>query len=212
MAPDIEVITIELPGHGKKIKEHPYDEAFEVANRLASELMAYSDKPLIFLGHSGGAILAFETARILSEKGVYIERLFPLVSRAPHIELKDPPRYHLPKEEFLNRVNEFGGLSEEFLNNQQLLDVMIPVMRADEKLAEVYMFDKDNSKKIRFPISVYGGTEDRVAESELLDWLEINQDDFELKMFPGGHFFLQDLEDEVLFSVIESITSMSNQC
>lgn len=207
LAPDFEIITIESPGHGTKIKQTPFDVAYDVANRLASEICLLADKPLIFLGHSGGAILAFETSRILLERGVSIHRLFAIASRAPHVDLKEPPRYHLPTEQFIKRVNEFGGLSQEFLNNKALLDVMIPVMRADEKLAENYKYTGD-LRHIKFPISVYGGKDDRITVEDLKEWFEINPASFDIKMFPGGHFFLQDNEDEVLLSIIESIAKV----
>ncbi|OQM44148.1 hypothetical protein B6A27_18285, partial [Anoxybacillus sp. UARK-01] len=211
LAPDFEIITIDLPGHGTKIKEKPFDSAFEVANRLASEIELYSDKPLIFLGHSGGAILAFETCRILLKKGIRINRLFALASRAPHVELKDPPRYHLPDSEFLTRVNEFGGLSDELLKNKELLSLMIPTMRADEKLAETYLY-KGELKILPFPISIYGGKDDRIEIAELEDWTELSSANCEIKLFDGGHFFLQEHEDIVLYSIIETIAQATTTC
>lgn len=204
LAPDIEIVTIELPGHGTKIKQAPFDVAFDVANRLASELEALADKPMFVLGHSGGAILAFESCRLLAQRGAQVQRLFALASRAPHVPLKEASRYHLPKEQFLSRVNEFGGLSKEFLNNKDLLDLMLPAMRADEKLAEVYRYE-GSLKEIQFPITVYGGDIDQVLPEHLMEWSQLNPVDFEYTQFPGGHFFLQDCEDEVLLALIESI-------
>ncbi|MEE3956204.1 amino acid adenylation domain-containing protein [Peribacillus frigoritolerans] len=204
LAPDIEIVTIDLPGHGTKIKEQPFDSAFDVANRLASELETLSDKPLIFLGHSGGSILAFETARLLLNRGINILKLFALASRAPHAELKEPPRYHLPEAEFLTRVNEFGGLSQDMLNNKELLSLMIPTMRADEKLAETYLYS-GKLNFLPFPISIYGGREDRIDPEDLKEWRELSTIECEFKLFDGGHFFLQENEDVVLYSIVESI-------
>lgn len=206
LAPDFEVITFELPGHGTKIKEEPYDSATDVAQRLASEIEVLSDKPLVFVGHSGGAILAFETCRVLFEKGIRVHRLFTLASRAPHVDLKEEPRYFLPTEQFLARVNEYGGLSDEFLKNTDLLDIMVPVMRADEKLAETYKYE-GRRDHFDFPITVYGGDQDRIDHNDLKEWSEINNIDFEFELFPGGHFFLKDCEDDVLVSIIESVAS-----
>lgn len=206
LAPDFEVVTIELPGHGIRIKEKPFDVAFDVANRLASELEKLSDKPLIFMGHSGGAILAFETSRILFKKGISIYHLFALASRAPHQKLIDPPRYNLPKEQFLSRVNEFGGLSDELLNNEDVLEMMIPAMRADEKLAENYLYI-DELNIFSFPITAYGGKEDIIKQSELEKWKELCTVNFECELFEGGHFFLQEQEDVVLSHLIESISN-----
>ena len=209
LAPDIEVITIELPGRDAKIREKPFDSAFIVANRLASELEALSDKPLIFLGQSGGAILAFETSRLLLKRGIKIHRLFALASRAPHAELSEPARHHLPEVEFLDRVNEFGGLSQEFLNNKDLLNLMIPTMRADEKLAETYCYT-GKLGIFPFPISIYGGKKDRISPEVLKEWNKLSSIDCDFKMFDGGHFFLQENEDEVLYSIIECIAQLSS--
>lgn len=208
LAPDFEIITIDLPGHDTKINEKPFDSTFEVANRLASELEGLSDKPLIFLGQSGGAILAFETSRLLLKKGISIHRLFALASRAPHAELSEPSRYHLPDKEFLLRVNEFGGLSKEFLNNKDLLNLMIPTMRADEKLAETYSYT-GKLGVMPFPISIYGGKEDRIGRDILEEWIKLSSVECEFRLFDGGHFFLQENEDTVLYSIVESISQFT---
>ncbi|KIN31510.1 Long-chain-fatty-acid--CoA ligase [Bacillus subtilis] len=204
LAPDIEVVNINLPGRDTKINELPYDSAYTVANRLASEIEQISDKPLFFMGQSGGAILAFETSRLLLKRGVKIERLFALASRAPHDQLSEPQRYHLPEEEFLERVNEFGGLSESLLNNKELLSLMLPTMRADEKLAETYFYS-GTLGRFPFPISIYGGKKDRIKTEVLNKWKELSMKECKLEWFDGGHFFLQENEDQVLLSIIESI-------
>ncbi|WP_187445065.1 amino acid adenylation domain-containing protein [Rossellomorea vietnamensis] len=208
LAPDIEVITVNLPGRDSKIRETPFDSAFDVANRLASEIELLADKPLIFLGQSGGSILAFETSRLLLKKGVEILRLFALASRAPHAELSEPSRYHLPEDEFLRRVNEFGGLSCDLLSNKDLLKLMIPTMRADEKLAETYKYTGDLSI-LPFPISMYGGKKDIIGPETLNRWAELSSVQNELKMFDGGHFFLQENEEEVISSILESLFEIS---
>ncbi|WP_161519933.1 amino acid adenylation domain-containing protein [Bacillus cereus] len=206
LAPDIEVVTIELPGRDQKIKEKAFSSALDIGMRLSSELAKLNDKPLVFVGQSGGALLAFETSRLLLERGIKIERLFALASRAPHKELSEPSRYHLPDHEFLERVNEFGGLSKEFLNNIDLLKLMIPTMRADEESTETYFYTGELGV-FPFPISVLGGKEDRITKEILEKWFELTSEEGDIEFFEGGHFFLQEHEDTVLYSIIEKIMS-----
>lgn len=204
LSPDIEVITLDLPGHNSRIDEKPLDDARTIAARLSSELETLSDKPLIFMGQSGGSLLAFETCVQLLKKNIEVQKLFVLASRAPHDNLSEPARYDLPDKEFINRVNEFGGLSEDLLNNKSLLKLLLPALRSDEKFAETYFY-KGQLPVLNKPVSIFGGTDDIISEEVLYKWNETSKESSNIIWFPGKHFFLQENQEEVLSKMMEII-------
>jgi len=60
-----------------------------------------SDKPVVFFGHSMGAMIAFELTRALrSRYGREPQAIFVADRAASHIPDNDPASYNLPYDEF----------------------------------------------------------------------------------------------------------------
>src|SRR5262245_29976727 len=78
----VAVHAVEYPGHGARWGE-PADETVEdLAGRLADEL----HPPYALLGHSFGALVAFQVARRLRDLGAPAPaRLVVSAARAPHL-------------------------------------------------------------------------------------------------------------------------------
>jgi|GEM_PF-5494420 len=101
------------------------------------------------------------------------------------------------------RVNEFGGISQNLMRNKELLQTVLPSLRADEKFAETYKEMKPIM--VNCPIDVWGGKQDSIAHDKLLKWLELTSNPGEFYLFDGGHFFAQDCEEEVIGRLLERI-------
>ena len=66
---------------------------------------------------------------------------------------------------------------------------MLPTIRADFELCETYEYHRESP--LECPMTIYGGLEDHVVEAgQLAAWKEMTVGACEIRMFPGGHFYL----------------------
>jgi medium-chain acyl-[acyl-carrier-protein] hydrolase len=137
----IEVGAVQLPGRGHRFVEPHVKRLLPLSRAIAQELLPYSDKPFVFFGHSLGALLCFETARSLRrEKRRQPGHLFVSATEAPHRRTLEESLSGLPKDALVEKLKEFNGTPAEVLQNVQLLDLLLPTIRADFELHESYEY------------------------------------------------------------------------
>src|SRR5205085_7637973 len=69
LAGTADLLVLQLPGRGSRLRERPCTSIAEAAERAASELLADDSRPVAIFGHSLGALIGFEVARQLSARG-----------------------------------------------------------------------------------------------------------------------------------------------
>jgi surfactin synthase thioesterase subunit len=153
---DIELIALNLPGRGSRLHDPLIADMAQLAPQVLDALRAYFDKPFAFFGHSVGAIVAYEVARALQQKGFPLPlHLFVSAHQAPHVATHHTPMYDLPDAEFATLLRELGLVPEEALSNEGLLDFILPPLKADFQLSETY--DCQTSIPLSIPITALGG-------------------------------------------------------
>lgn len=187
----VQVVPVELPGRGVRLKEAPFLSLPPLIEVLAPAIMPLLDAPFAFFGHSMGAVISFELARRLRrEYDREAEMLFISGRQAPQIPDRDPATYHLPRDKFIEELGKLDGTPKEVLEHAELMELMIPLLRADFQLIQTYEYVP--SSPLRCPITAYGGLEDRdVSRDDLSGWREMTSSSFALHMLPGDHFFLR---------------------
>ncbi len=189
---NIELCCLELPGRGSRINEPLYTHISPLVTKLAEILLPYLEPlPFVFLGHSLGALISFELARLLHQQKLPIPRhLFVSGRRAPQIPFSRPPMYKLPKRVFLHEIRKYNGTPEAVLNHSELMDLYISILRADLRINETYEYL--NESPLPCPISAFGGYEDPETSYEQLDaWREQTLSSFNIQLFDGDHFYLK---------------------
>lgn len=187
---EIEVIPVQLPGRERRMREAPFSKIEPLLQALIQVLPPYLDRPFAFFGYSMGALICFELIRQLRRQGLPLP-LHLLVSgrRAPQIPCPKPFAHQLSDAEFIEDLRHKGGTPEAVLQNSELMQLFMPIMRADLGLNETYKYTTE--LPLDFPISVLGSSEDTEVNREQLDaWREQTTSSFSLQMFPGNHFFL----------------------
>lgn len=191
LPPDVAVYPVQLPGRGTRRAEKPFTNIKPLVEALLPVIAPYSDKPFAMFGHSMGASIAFELARQLRRvHGVEPRRLFVSGRRAPHLPKLRRPLHDLPEDEFIEELRRLNGTPPEVLADRQLMELMIPLLRADFSVAETYEFQP--GEPLGCPITVFGGVSDEHVEREALAaWREHTSGPFVLRMFEGDHFFVE---------------------
>ncbi|MCF3142729.1 polyketide synthase [Streptomyces platensis] len=204
---DVEVISYSLPGRGRQQDEPPYQEWQSLIGDLVDFVRLHDDgAPFAFFGHSFGALVAFEVCRQLrleNRRGPAV--LFVSAHRAPHLSPGEQKRF-LPQERFVGLVREWGLVPEELLADDELLQLVLPPLRADVTLDEEYRCRTGGRSggRLSVPCVVYGGAEDpTVCPEQLPAWREHFDDDtsFGVEILPGGHFYTLSAQDALLESI-----------
>lgn len=203
----LQVRPVELPGRGARLGEPLQTDMQALARQLAAEQRMAANAPYALLGHSLGALLAFELAHELQALGCPAPRaLFACGTAAPtRREDYDGKNWREPKTdaELINELRELNGTPEEVLANDELMSLTLPILRHDFLLCGRYAYRQ--RPVLQCPLHVLGGEADRASEEQLLAWRKETSGDFSLALFPGGHFFIHEHEDRVLGAVAASL-------
>jgi len=196
----IELLAVELPGRGRRFGEAPFRSLAEALRIFHASLDAsFFDKPFFLFGHSMGALLAYEWSWMLAEQGRVLPKALALSAfGAPHRAA--PPRrflHDLPDLEFIGELQRLKGTPSEVLQHRELMDLLMPMIRADLQMVETYRHAPRG--KLTLPFLLMGGQEDvEVAQERLEAWRELTDAGCKLEIFPGDHFFIQSAKDRVI--------------
>jgi medium-chain acyl-[acyl-carrier-protein] hydrolase len=162
--------------------------------------------PFAFFGHSMGAIICFELARYLRKQRLPVPlHLFASGCSAPQIPEEGPFDYDLPEPEFIEKLRVLNGTPKEVLEHQELMELMIPLLRADFALAQNYTYFPE--PPLDCPITVFGGTQDiEIGQDRLEAWRKQTSCSFALHMLAGDHFFLHTSQSILLPLLTERLS------
>lgn len=205
LPPTIEVCAVELPGRGHRFSSPPRLCLDTLVQEMLAALQPMFDRPWALFGHSLGAVLAYEVARRQAVGGGALpRRLFISGQRAPHRPDPKPPLHRLPEDELLKEIRKLGGTPPEVFAQPELLDLFIPILRADFEMGETFTYTI--ADPLPCPISAFGGTEDpEISDEDVANWERYTGGGFRIRRFPGDHFFLHQCEAEVIAAIVEDL-------
>jgi len=202
----IELRPIELAGRGRRIADGTYqdlNEAVEDVFSLISEEIR--EAPYMFFGHSMGAIIAYELAQKIRKQQLPLpQHLFFSGKGALHINRPDEKMYHLFDDAtFKKEVIGLGGTAPEFFEHPELMEIFLPLLKNDFRLAETYKVKKPIIKFDQ-DITVLLGKADNLNAAECEEWAQYTSRKCHFHYFPGGHFFINEEEENILNIINES--------
>jgi medium-chain acyl-[acyl-carrier-protein] hydrolase len=193
----IEVCSLELPGRETRFGEPLGTDLLAMAREIAGLIEPLWERPLAFFGHSMGAHLAYETARIVRERGHEPHLLIVSGSQAPSAPRREPPLHDLPHAEFVAQLERLRGTPSEVLAEPELLELIVPILRADCTLIECHV--SPPGVDLECPVMALGGSEDpHVTREDLAAWRAHTSGEFREHVLAGNHFFVHSRRKEVL--------------
>jgi len=127
--------------------------------------------------------------------------LFASGRRAPHLPSRTRDVRALPRDEMVAELAELGGMPRELLEHPELMDLLIPLLRADMSLTETY--EHADEPPLEAPITALTGTEDlKVPLSDAEGWGRHTSGGFRLHAFPGDHFYLYSRREPVIAALL----------
>ena len=207
---EVELCAIQYPGRGSRIAERLNEDVEGMVNSCYEELKPFLNKPFAFFGHSMGALVSYEFARRLQREQRPVPfGLFISGCTAPHMRSIDKATYDLPEPEFIAELRQLQGTPPEVLDNKELMQLMMPIIRADFRVSQTYQYVP--GPPLECPIRAFGGLKDEMVDRAKIEgWSEHTSAGFRAQMLPGDHFFLN-TSQPLLTRIIaqEMITQMN---
>lgn len=190
--PGVAVWAAVLPGRGARLKERPLTNLAELVERLGEAITPLTGEPYAFFGHSLGARVAYELACWLRRQGrPQPHHLFLSASPAPGCPQRQATLHDLPRDAFIAALRQRHALPDELLAHRELLDLVLPALRADFALVETAV--PTNEAPLDCPLTLFGGTADpQVSAADLAAWDSYSTHSLTHIPLPGDHLFLLD--------------------
>ncbi|MFT5757213.1 MAG: medium-chain acyl-[acyl-carrier-protein] hydrolase [Alteromonadaceae bacterium] len=203
---NVELVIIQAPGRGSRIFEPLYSDMTALTDELVRLIPNVLNKPYIFYGHSLGSRVAFELMDKLSKlKHSSPQHFIASGSRGPHKLSEKKKVAHLPDSEFIDELYRLNGTPKAVIDNKELMDLFLPVLKADFGIAEQYCYSGNTI--FECPVSVFGGNEDiDIKSTDLICWQEHFSMKVDLHLISGNHFFVDSNKEVVLQKVNDIIT------
>ncbi len=195
LSPTVDVLGVQYPGRQDRFREPGIEDLGELADRVHEALTEVTDLPVAFFGHSLGATLAFEVARRMARPPLV---LFASARRAPSRQRPPSEYVHvLDDERMADEVLRLSNGENTLLRDSELRALFLPALRSDYRAIETYRPNPPDAA-VACPIVAVTGDADPMTPVETAElWREHTTGDFTLKVFPGGHFYLEKHADDL---------------
>ncbi|WP_284574464.1 alpha/beta fold hydrolase [Streptomyces sp. 2P-4] len=188
-SPAADIVSLQYPGRQDRRKEPCVQDIETLADLIVDELLALDEKPTVFFGHSMGAVLAFETAWRLEQKGTHEPKSVIASGRRGPSTVRTETVHRRDDDGIIAELRLLNGTNPDLLGDEEILRMALPAIRGDYEAIEKYGCPP--GRTLRCPITVLTGDADpRTSEAEARAWQEHTEDVFRMKVYPGGHFFL----------------------
>jgi pyochelin biosynthetic protein PchC len=192
-SPALEVVSVCYPGRQDRFDEPCITDMAEMAEEVAAALAPLADRPLAVFGHSMGAAVGYEAARLLRVRhGIRLSYLCVSGMVPPH-RVPRGTRHLAGDEALAADILEQGGTDARMLADEELRAFVMPAIRADYQLMETYRHVP--GEVLDTPIVAYYGRQDADTTAAVMrEWQRCTRATAETRSFPGGHFYLQQVQ------------------
>ncbi len=187
--PTVDICPVLLPGREMRLAEPSLEDAAELVDELLEAVAPYLDVPFAIFGHSMGALLAYEWALRLQDAGLRRPLcLFVSGRGAAHLPFGHRELHRLDDVQFVAELKRRYGGSFELLEDAELREVFLPILRADIRLVEGYRHGAE--ELLECPVMAFAGQDDdSVSDAGLSGWGDLTRGGFEEQRLEGDHFY-----------------------
>ena len=132
LSPYIEMIAIQLPGRENRFTEPLNNSLTDITAKLTEGFKVYTDKPFIVFGHSLGALVSFEFMKSVHQLySLYPRHMIVSATKAPHLPFRMKHLSKLDDKTLKEELRIYNGIDERILNNEELLELFLPIIKND---------------------------------------------------------------------------------
>lgn len=200
----IELHAVQYPGREDRYTEACVTDLNRLAAQVVGAITPLLDKPVALFGHSMGALIGYETARMLHDRGRAPAHLFVSGAAAP-VHHRTGTLHRGSDRALVKELVRIGGTPPDAFDDQELLSLILPAVRADYRALETHL--PGPGPTLACPITAFTGTEDPdVTVDEAGDWASCTTGGFALRPLPGDHFYLNGLRATVITQIMRQLS------
>ena len=184
--------------------EPPLGSMPALLDRLLPETLALADRPFAVFGHSTGAKVGFELARALALHGRPPAHVF--VAACPAFEFPAWGRdlHTRPRDELVAALQRLGGTPAHVLEDARLVDLLLPMIRADFQLALEY--EVLSGPTLDCPLTAFAGAHDpNIAVDDVAGWKRHTTGSFQLVRLDAGHYFVRERNADLVGEIVRAL-------
>jgi len=163
-------VLVEYPGHGASAEPELLKDMDVLVKHLVEQLeLDEEEGPYALLGHSMGAIVAYEVARYMQQRKDKPQPtcVIAVAQMAAHLMYADWP-LDISDQDFAQSLVDMGGISEDVLGAEEVLASVIAVCRNDNEMEHAY------AEKMNTP----------TWSTDTLKWREGKPEELDCPIFP----------------------------
>ncbi|MEE3662019.1 thioesterase domain-containing protein [Brenneria sp. g21c3] len=207
----LNICPVEYSGHGTRVSESLIYDPNIVTNEITDAILTKNHKKFILFGHSLGTALTWRIVKELQERGQESRLGMIIISgrrETGTLSNERRKRHLLPRKEFITEVSKYAGLPQELLDQNDILDFFLPILRNDFHLNDFLMDDAPVFTHCPL-ITIAGDSDPDIPSPEMMTkWAKYSKTWLGHYSISGGHFYLN--ESENTKRIIEIISSHSH--
>lgn len=203
----LEIVSVRLPGRENRLNERPISSMEQLVESLYSNIQIHFDKPYVFFGHSNGALVSYMLAKkihSIAQGSRSPEMLILSAKSPPHVATEKRHISGLPAHQFIEELKRLNGTPRELLENPEIMELLLPMLRADFALSEHLRFE--NNAQLSCAAQVFFSRLDDIPIPNIRAWQDLFSSPISFAEFEGGHFFLHEQQDIVLKRLSQVLT------
>ncbi|OKI00986.1 hypothetical protein A6A06_19100 [Streptomyces sp. CB02923] len=193
LAGDLDVLAVQYPGRLERHHEPPLTDIADLAGQVVAALTSPAADadglPLALFGHSLGALVAYEVASELQDRGTPVKALFVSGRRAAGCPDDIEPLHTLDDAAVIDGLRALDGTEDELLSDPDMLRLILPAVRADYRAVATYRH-RPRPRLTSPVVALTGDSDSRVSLEQAAAWADHTTGPHELRVFSGGHFYL----------------------
>lgn len=198
----VKLIALDYSGHGIRISEPLMFSIDEITEDIYKQIRNIGiDEDYCILGYSMGSVIAKELyMKLLSYECNLPKYIFLCACSEPGHKRKKRNIANCSRNDLINILREYSGTSEEVFECDELLDLILPILKADFSALENYQPQESFGEIISGGIILYSNEE----KMNIKKWDRYFKCECIYEKIDAGHFFINDYYVEMA-EIIKSI-------
>lgn len=190
------MVNFTFPGKGSRILETPLTDIHAIVDEAFDQMAVHLTDPYLLYGHSMGAMLAHLLVQRLQREKRPLPSKMVISSFPAPSHHHDRHRRQMDNTTFIAHMKRLGGLPPAVLDEPKLLEVIIPILRADINAIDGYRYMPHEPYNV--PILAMFGSQESGLTGTIMDWQDETTEPLTVRRLDGDHFFIYPQAERVM--------------